>query len=185
MIKINLLPRERARRRFIPPQVGVVAASLVVVGFAVVSWIYLSALNATVRRQVDDVNQKIEVLRPRVARVEELQRQIAAAERKAQLLRQLEGMRIAWDGVLIELRNKTPTDVWLIMVEARDDGGFVFNGFGMSYEAVARLMISLEQSPRFQSVDLTIGQKQALFGRDVINFSLTARLTPGQEARAP
>lgn len=186
MIKINLLPRERARRPLVSARLGVAAGLIVASGFAIVSWIYLSGLNAKVRADIRDVDRQIEELRPQVARVEELKRQIEAARRKEQVLRQLESMRVAWDSVLDELRDVMPTDVWLIRIEARDDGSFSFNGFGMSYEAVARFMVSLEKSPRFRGVDLTLVQQQTLLGRDVVNFSLTAALAPVEkEARAP
>lgn len=186
MIKINLLPRERVRRPLLSARIGVAAGVVVALGFAIVSWIYLSGLNAKVRSDIREVERQIEELRPQVARVEELKRQIEAARRKEQVLRQLESMRVAWDAVLDELRDVMPTDVWLIRIEARDDGSFSFNGFGMSYEAVARFMVSLEKSPRFRTVDLSIGQKQMMLGREVINFSLTAALAPVEkEARAP
>src|SRR2546426_23459 len=71
--------------------------------------------------------------------------------------------------------------VWLIRIDARGDGNLTFNGFGMSYEAVARFMVNLDGSPLFQGADLTIGQKQNQAGHDVINFSVTASLTPRQK----
>jgi len=83
--------------------------------------------------------------------------------------------------VLNELRKIIPADVWLIRIEAKGDGNLTFNGFGMSYEAVARFMVNLDASPLFQDSDLSIGQKQIQGNRDVINFSVTAHLTPQQK----
>jgi len=71
--------------------------------------------------------------------------------------------------------------VWLIRIEAKGDGNLTFNGFGLSYEAVARFMVNLDASPLFQDSDLSIGQKQTQGSREVINFSVTARLTPQQK----
>ncbi|TMJ01508.1 MAG: PilN domain-containing protein [Bacillati bacterium ANGP1] len=181
MIRINLLPRERVRRPTVAPRVLVGLAFVVVVAALVLATLALNLRNARVRAQIDDVNVRIEELKPKVAEVEALQRQIAEARRKEQLLRQLEGLRIPWDNVLNELRKIMPADVWLIRIDARGDGNLTFNGFGMSYEAVARFMVNLDGSPLFQGADLTIGQKQNQAGHDVINFSVTASLTPRQK----
>jgi len=181
MIRINLLPRERVRRPAVAPRLLVGLAFVVVAAALVLATLALNLRNARVRGEIDDVNARIEELKPKVAEVEALQRQIAEARRKEQLLRQLEGLRIPWDNVLNELRKIIPADVWLIRIEAKGDGNLTFNGFGMSYEAVARFMVNLDASPPFQDSDLSIGQKQIQGNRDVINFSVTAHLTPQQK----
>lgn len=177
MIRINLLPRERVRRPAVAPRaLALLLVGVILVG-ALASTLYLNARNARVRAEVDRVNAEIEALRPRVQRVEALRRQIEAARRKEQLLRQLEATRVPWDTVLEELRTVMPQDVWLTQVEVRDVGDLVFNGYGMSYEAVARFMVSLEGSPLFKDVDMLISQQQLITNRPVINFSLTAKLS--------
>jgi Tfp pilus assembly protein PilN len=119
-----------------------------------------------------------------VAEVEALQRQINEARRKEQLLRQIQAMRIPWERVMNELRKILPTDVWLIHIEAKGDGSLTFNGFGMSYESVARFMVNLNASPVFQNADVTIAQKQDVGKFPVINFSVTAQLAPPGKAAA-
>lgn len=176
MIRINLLPSERVRRRAIAPRALalLVAGALVVV--VLVSTFYLNARNGRVRAELQRVNQEIEALKPKVAQVEALRRQIEEARRKEQLLRQLEALRVNWDVVLEEVRTIMPRDVWLTQVELRDAGDLVFNGYGMSYEAVARFMVSLEDSEMFSDTDMLVSQKQKIVNQDVINFSLTAKL---------
>ncbi|HET6781132.1 MAG TPA: PilN domain-containing protein [bacterium] len=177
MIRINLLPRERVgRRQAVAPR----ALALVLVGalaFVVVSsTMYLNARNRRVEAELARVNQEIEALKPKVARVEELRRQIEVARRKEQLLRQLEAMRVNWDVILEEVRRVLPRDVWLTQVELRDLGDLSFNGYAMSYEAVARFMVSLEGSETFQHADMTISQKQKIANKTVINFSVVVKL---------
>ncbi|HTE02706.1 MAG TPA: PilN domain-containing protein [bacterium] len=181
MIRINLLPRERVRRPAVAPRLLVGLAFVVVTTALVLATLALNLRNSRVRGEIDDVNARIEELKPKVAEVEALQRQIAEARRKEQLLRQLESLRIPWDNVLNELGKIIPADVWLIRIEAKGDGNLTFNGFGLSYEAVARFMVNLDASPLFQDSDLSIGQKQTQGSREVINFSVTARLTPQQK----
>lgn len=173
MIRINLLPRERVQRRPVAPRVLIV---LVVGALAVATTaatLYLGARSARLRAQVEDVNAQIEELRPKVARVEQLRRAIEVARRKGDLLRTLELARVPWDLILDELRGVLPKDAWLTQVEMHDDGSMTFNGYALSYEAVARFMVSLEGSEMFKGIDMLISQKQIIAGRDVVNFSLT------------
>ncbi len=181
MIKINLLPRERVRRPAIAPRLLVALAFVAVLAATALMTVYMELRNARVRAQIDDVNARIEELKPQVAEVEALQRQIADARKKEQLLRQLDSLRIPWDKMLTELRKIIPADVWLIRIEAKGDGNLTFNGFGMSYEAVARFMVNLDASPMFDGADLSIGQHQDQGGRMVVNFSVSAHLTPPQK----
>lgn len=175
MIRINLLPRERIQRRPIAPRILLVLVGGVLLGVVTIATIWLNARNAAVRAEVERVNQQIEELRPRVARVEELRRAIEAARRKADLLKSLEAARVPWDVILEELRVILPKDVWLTTLVANDGGSLTFAGYGMSYTAVARFMVSLEGSPQFQDVDMVASQKATVAGTSVISFSLTGR----------
>ncbi|SRR5713226_3535966 len=184
MIKINLLPKERIRRVAVAPRILVGLVAVVVLAGLVLFTLYLNLQNALLRGEIAQVNARIEELRPQVAEVEALQRQINEARRKEQLLRQIEAMRIPWDRVMNELRKIMPADVWLIRVDAKGDGTLTFNGFGLSYESVARFMVNLNASPVFQNADVTIAQKQDMGNRPVINFSVTAQLAPPGKAAA-
>jgi Tfp pilus assembly protein PilN len=184
MIKINLLPKERVRRVAVAPRILVGLVAVVVLAGLVLFTLYLNLQNALLRGEIAQVNARIEELRPQVAEVEALQRQINEARRKEQLLRQIEAMRIPWDRVLNELRKIMPADVWLIRVDAKGDGTLTFNGFGVSYESVARFMVNLNASPVFQNADVSIAQKQDMGNRPVINFSVTAQLAPPGKAAA-
>ena len=184
MIKINLLPRERVRRVAVAPRILVGLVAVVVIAGLVLVTLYLNVQNALLRSELAQVNARIDELRPQVAEVEALQRQINEARRKEQLLRQIQAMRIPWERVMNELRKILPTDVWLIRVEAHGDGNLTFNGYGLSYESVARFMVNLNASPVFQNADVSIAQKQGIGKQIVINFSVTAQLAPPGKAAA-
>lgn len=182
MIRINLLPRERIRAPVPAPfKIGLVVVGVLVVVIAA-AWLYLEARNARVAADIAEINEQIAELEPTVRRVEELNRLIAAAERKEQLLRQLEASRVPWAQVLLELRTIIPRDVWLTQISAASDGALVFNGMGLAYVSVARFMVNLESSPMFEGTDLTVSQKQQIGAREVVNFSVTSRLTARTEA---
>jgi Tfp pilus assembly protein PilN len=130
------------------------------------------------------VNARIDELRPQVAEVEALQRQIAEARRKEQLLRQIQAMRVPWERVMNELRKIMPTDVWLNHIDAKGDGVLSFEGYGLSYESVARFMVNLNASPVFMNADFRSGHKTDVANRDVISFAVTAQLAPPGKAAA-
>jgi len=183
MIRINLLPRERVQRRPIAPRLLLVLVAGVLLVAVAAATIVLNARNAAERARIAALSQQIDALRPRVARVEELRRAIEAARRKSDLLHSLEAARVPWDLILEELRVVLPKDVWLTQLEAHDGGGITFNGYALSYTAVARFMVSLEGSEMFQNIDMLISQTQNIAGREVVNFSLTGQFVrPAKEA---
>lgn len=181
MIRINLLPREAVRRRAFAPRVVILLLIGVIFALVSVSTLYLNARNARIRAAIKAVDTQIEALRPAVARVEALRKEIEIARRKEQILRRLEALRIPWAIVLAEMRTVMPQDVWLVQVSAADDGGLIFSGFGLTYESVARFMVNLEASPMFEGIDLTIGQKQKIGAREVVNFTVLGRLSEARK----
>ena len=186
MIKINLLPKERVRRVAVAPRILVGLVAVVVVAGLVLVTLYLNVQNALLRTEIVQVNARIDELRPQVAEVEALQRHISEARRKEQLLRQIQAMRIPWERVMNELRKTMPTDVWLNHIDARGDGTINFEGYGLSYESVARFMVSLNASPVFTNADFRSGHKATAANHDVISFAVTAQLAPpGKAATLP
>ena len=183
MIRINLLPRERVQRAPIAPRVLLVLVGAALMAVVTVVTLWLNARNAALRAEIARVNEQIRVLEPQVRRVEELRRAIEAARRKAELLRSLEASRVPWDVILEELRAVLPRDVWLTQIQANDDGALTFTGYGMSYTAVARFMVSLEGSQRFEGVDMIVSQRGTIGGSQVVSFALTGRFVrPAKEA---
>lgn len=183
MIRINLLPRERARRVLVTVRIITLAifGALVVVLVAVA--VYLNARNDRVRGEVEDLEAEIAVLAPQVARVEDLERRITALRQREQVLKRLDEARIPWQAVLTEVAAVIPRDVWLTRVAAGADNTLSFNGNGLTYQAVARFMLNLDASQMFDNVDLSATSKVKIGTRDVATFSVTARLTaPGREA---
>lgn len=181
MIRINLLPRERVRRPAIASRLLVLILIGAVLAGVVLPTIALNARKKAVESEIARVNDEIKVLESKVSRVEDLRKRIEAARRKEQVLRRLEAARVPWAPVLEELRAIVPKDIWLNQVAARDEGDLVFGGYGTTYEAVARFMVNLEASTMFEGVDLNITQKQLINSREVVNFSVIARLSPGRK----
>ncbi len=176
MIRINLLPKERARRGPVVSRMflvlGVLAVAVLLGGY----YLILLSENARLQDSITETNKQIDVLRPQVAEIEVLKRRLETARRKAALLKTLESSRVPWATVLEEFRTIVPKDVWLTNMSAADDGALTFDGFGLSYEAVARLMVNLDSSKVFRDVDLNVAQKQPISATEVVNFQVVGRL---------
>lgn len=176
MIRINLLSRDRARRGPVVSRTVLMliagAAAVVMIAFY---WIHTAA-NANLASQIADTNKQIEALRPQVVQVDQLKRRMEGTRKKAALLRSLEASRVPWNVVLEEFRAIIPKDVWVTNMGAGDDGALTFNGYGLSYEAVARFMVSIESSKVFNGVDLISAEKQLVSSTDTVSFQVTGRL---------
>ncbi|HEY3248949.1 MAG TPA: PilN domain-containing protein [bacterium] len=177
MIRINLLPREQVRRAGPAPRAVTLLAAAVVLAAMVASTLYFNGRNARVRDEIARTEAQITALTPEVERVEALRREIDTARRKQQLLQRLESARVPWDTVLEGVRTLMPKDVWLSQIAAGEDGSMNFIGYGLTYTAVAQFMVNLEDSPMFADVDLVLGQKQPVGGKQVVNFSIVGKLT--------
>ncbi|HLE78007.1 MAG TPA: PilN domain-containing protein [bacterium] len=183
MIRINLLPRERARRVLVTPRIITLAVVGVVIVALVGVTVYLNARNARVQAEIEDLNTEIAVLAPQVAQVEDLERRINALRQREQVLKRLDETRVPWETVLSELAAVMPRDVWLTRMGASADGSLTFTGNGLTYQAVARFMLNLDASPMFEAVDLSTTRKVKIGAREVATFSVTARRTAvGREA---
>lgn len=182
MIRINLLPKVRVRRAVVSPRTVFIIGAVVLVVVLAALTLYLDTRNARVQRESERVQVEIDALRPQVARVLDLERRITALRDKQQLLARLETARVAWSTVLIELSQVIPQDVWITQLAAAQDGRVTINGRGFSYTALARFMVNLDSSPVFEEIDLTASDKGKIGTRDVVSFSLTARLTATSQA---
>ncbi len=183
MIRVNLLPRERVRRAVISPRTVLLAGFAVLIAILVVLTVYLNARNSRLARESAQVQVEIDALRPQVAQVQDLERSIAELREKQQLLQQLESTRVPWQTVLTEISQVIPRDIWLQGITTGQGGTISIAGRGLSYATVARFMLNLDASPVFDTVDLSTIAKTKVGTRDIVQFSLTARLTvPSKEA---
>jgi Tfp pilus assembly protein PilN len=78
--------------------------------------------------------------------------------------------------VLDEIRMLIPTDVWLTAMSVPEPSALALEGLGLSYHAVAQLMDNLSTGRLFRLVDLTVVQLERVGPREVVKFSITARI---------
>ncbi len=184
MIRINLLPERRRRRRLVPES-GVVSAVLLVLAALVGSYLYGDWQNHLVRVQTDEINREITAIRPKVAEVLALQRQIEELRAREDLLRSLEARELPWSEMLVDLAQRTPRDAWLANAAISGAAGptrLAVNGGALSYNSVARFMTSLAGSRFYSDVDLQTATSGTIGPAQVIQFGLITTIRPGVSA---
>jgi Tfp pilus assembly protein PilN len=180
MITINLLaPGKRRATRVAPGAIFPVLGFGVLIVVLVLFSIYLSDQAASVRAQINAVNKQLEALGPITQEVQRLEQTIATLKARQTQLNQLLAMQLPASVSLEAIKTVIPRDVWLTNVATQEGRNIVFDGYTFSYKSVARFMVALRESGRFQNIDLTSTQKDHIGLREVVRFSVTGDLTGG------
>lgn len=175
MIRINLLPRA-PRRRLPGRQFLEIGLPLVVLGLAVVLSIVIFSQNAALQRDIASAEKEIADLQPTVARVLELDRQIAVLREKEKVIIALVNQQLPAASIMNEIRQLMPKDVWVTSMNVPEPSAITIDGLAMSYYAVAQFMDNLTAGQLFRSVDLTVTQLDRVAVREVVRYSITARV---------
>lgn len=175
MIRVNLLPRV-PKRRLPGGRVVELAPPVAMLALALILGVMVLGQNAGLERQVADVNRQIAELQPVVARVLDLDKQIATLRDREQVILALLKRQLPGAAVLDEIRLLIPTDVWLTALSVPEPSALTLEGLALSYHAVAQLMDNLSTGRLFRVVDLTVVQLERVGPREIVKFSITARI---------
>jgi Tfp pilus assembly protein PilN len=194
MRAVNLLPIDARVGRRRPPSaavvvagVGVLAASLLVVGF-------VSARSDVDKREQELAGLERELAASRrAAKPEEPAQTGRAAERDQRFTALSDAMakRLAWDRVLREVSLVLPDDVWLSNLGAGGAGAtdaaapapatqaVTFSGFTYSQESVARLLTRLALVPNLGNVKLQQSSVTEVGSQQIYGFTVLADVISG------
>jgi Tfp pilus assembly protein PilN len=185
MIRINLLPKEEriAAPKITMPKFGsmvplaVVGVVLLLVGAtAVLERARLSAL----KRDVTELREEVRAIQPQVDRVRRLTAQREDLERRLDIIRTLDQGRFLSVRVMDHVSRNVPRYLWLTDLEQTGGSTVTVSGITFSNLIVADLMMRLERSELFANVDLTQTNKGEIDEREVMEFAITATLTPDE-----
>jgi type IV pilus assembly protein PilN len=185
MIRINLLPREErvATRRVALPRLGalaplaaLVAAVAVIGGFA----LFEQARLASLRKDVAQLREEVRSIQPQVDRVRRLTTQREELERRLDIIRQLDQDRFLSVRIMDNASREVPNYMWLAGLTQEGNSRVTITGVTFSNLIVADFMMRLERSPLFTNVDLAKSARGQIEDRDVMEFSLSADLTPDE-----
>ena len=186
MIRVNLLPQEeRTTRRSIKlPQVGSFAPFLalpVVLGLVAVSATLEQAKLKSLRGDVTEVQDEVRKLQPQVDRVKRLTAKREELERRLDVIHQLDRDRFLSVRIMDDVSRQLPKYMWFSDLTQNGPGSVTLSGVTFSNLIVADLMMRMEQSSMFANVDLLETERGEIDDREVIQFAITARVTPEDE----
>jgi type IV pilus assembly protein PilN len=185
MIRINLLPAREVRRRVeLRHQIQVaIVAVLAVVGGGV--WAYTtqnSELEAR-QRELAVIEEEIKRLEEIIKEVQKFEAKKAQMEKKVGAIEDIKLKQSRPARLLEEISRSLPDQMWLLAIK---DAGGALQITGKSFDnvGIAAFMENLERSPSFGTVELIESKSELLQGRQVVAFTVVARIAVSKKKEA-
>ncbi|OQY17704.1 MAG: hypothetical protein B6I36_08665 [Desulfobacteraceae bacterium 4572_35.1] len=177
MIRINLLPVKAAQKKVQLRNQLIVAVVTIVLAIGVCSGVYTS-----IQSDIDDVkheikknNKEINKLKKKIGEVNRFKKLQGELKNKLDVLAKLKAAKSGPVHLMDELVEALPNKLWI--TDFKDRGGSIsIKGVGLTEDDVAALMISLENSPYYQSVNLKVTKQKLASGLKLQNFDLSCKV---------
>lgn len=177
MIKINLLPVRAAKKRESAIQQLVIASIAVVATALIVASLYFvkrTQVNTT-KDDITAANIKINELKAKIGKLEELKTLKAEVKKKLDVLAQLRKNKTGPAQRLASLSDITPDQLWL--TNYSESGQNVkISGIAYNEELIAQFMRALEASGDFMAVELLFSEQAEVAGTKLKKFDLSFKL---------
>jgi type IV pilus assembly protein PilN len=177
MIKINLLPVRAARKKETAIQQLVIAGIVVAIIALIVSSLYM-VRRVQVSATKDDItaaNNKINELKTKIGKLEELKSLKEQVKKKLDVLSQLRKNKTGPAQRLATLSDLTPEKLWLTNY-SENGQDIKIAGIASTEELIAQFMKALEASNDFMAVELVISEQTEISGTKLKKFELTMKL---------
>jgi type IV pilus assembly protein PilN len=190
MIKINLLPVRAAKKKETAiQQISIFLFSIIFV--AVVIFVLYGVKIGQISSTKDDItaaNAKINELKAKIGKLEELKKFKEQVKKKLDVLAQLRKNKTGPAQRLATLSDITPDKLWLTAyVESNDSVKLV--GIAYTEELIAQFMRSVQASKDYTGVDLVVSEQKEIQGTKLKGFELVFKLkqttTPTTPATEP
>ena len=179
MIKINLLPAKVSKKKETAIQQLILAGLAVAVVAVIVTSLYVvkCAQVASVRNEIAASNTKINELKTKLGKLEEIKKLKEQVKKKLDVLLQLRKNKTGPALRLVSLSDLTPEQLWLTSYS--ENGQEVkISGIAYTEDLIAHFMKSLESSSNFMSVELLVSEQIESAGAKLKKFELTLKLRP-------
>ena len=177
MIRINLLPAREARRRVElrhQLQVAIVTV-LAAVGGGVWGYTIQNSDLVTRQQELAGIEEEIKRLEEVVKEVQKLETRKAQMEKKVGAIEDIKIKQRRPARLLDDLSRSLPDQMWLVSIK---EAGGVLQISGKSFDnvSIAAFMENLERSQSFGSVELVESKSELLQDRQVVAFTVVARI---------
>ena len=177
MIKINLLPIRAAKKKETAIQQIVIFSVVVVAIAVVVTSLYMvkRVQITTAREDIVSANNKINELKKKIGKIEELKALKEQVKKKLGVLSQLRKNKTGPAQRLLSLSDLTPDKLWL--TNYSESGPNVkISGIAVTEDLIAYFMKALEGSSDFMAVELMVSEQTEVAGTKLKKFDLTMKL---------
>lgn len=177
MIKINLLPVRAAKKKETAIQQLVIAGVVVVLIAIIISSLYF-VKRVQVNIAKDDIvtaNNKINQLKAKIGKLEELKTLKDQVKKKLDVLSQLRKNKTGPARRLAALSDLAPERLWLTSYS--ESGPDVkISGIAFTEELIAQFMKALDASSDFMSVELVVSEQTMVAETKLKKFDITMKL---------
>lgn len=177
MIKINLLPVRAAKKKETAiQQVTILCISLALV-LLIISALYglkLGQISST-KNDIAAANTKINELKTKIGKLEELKKFKEQVKMKLDVLTQLRKNKIGPAQRLATLSDITPDKLWLTAYSESNET-VKLAGISPTEDLIAQFMRSLQASNDFTGVELIVSEQKEIAGTKLKSFELSCKL---------
>lgn len=180
MIKINLLPVRAAKKKETAVQQITIFCVSIILVLVIIGALYAvkQAQIYSTKNDITAANTKINELKVRIGKLEELKTLKGQVKKKLDVLAQLRKNKTGPAQRLATLSDITPEQLWLTAYAESGDN-IKIAGIAYTEELIAQFMRSIQASNDFTGVELIVSEQKEISGTKVKSFELTCKLKAG------
>jgi type IV pilus assembly protein PilN len=177
MIKINLLPVRAARKKETAiQQVSIFCFTIALVALVVIVLygLRLGQISST-KNDISTANAKINELKTKIGKLEELKKFKEQVKKKLDVLAQLRKNKTGPAQRLATLSDITPDKLWLTAYAESNDN-VRLAGVAYTEDLIAQFMRSVQASNDYAGVELIVSEQKEISGTKLKSFELAFKL---------
>jgi len=177
MIKINLLPVRAAKKKETAVQQITIFCICLVVVLVVIAGMYIYKRGQIDKTKADisTTNNKINELKAKIGKLEELKNLKEQVKKKLDVLAQLRKNKTGPAQRLATISDITPDQLWLTAYSENGDA-IKLAGMAVSEELIAKFMLNLQGSNDYTGVELIVSEQKDIAGTKLKGFEISCKL---------
>ena len=186
MIKINLLPVRAAKKKETAvQQIAIFCIGLVLVLAVTLTMYLVKRLQISdTKTDITTANTKINELKSKIGKLEELKNLKNEVKKKLDVLTQLRKNKTGPAQRLAILSETTPDQLWLTAY-SESGSDIKLSGLAFNEELIASFMRSIEASKDYMGVELLVSEQKESEGTKFKRFDIACKLRPSIESSKP
>jgi type IV pilus assembly protein PilN len=186
MIKINLLPVRAAKKKETAiQQITIFCISIALVALVIISLYGLKLGQiSSAKNDITAANTKINELKAKIGKLEELKKFKEQVKKKLDILAQLRKNKTGPAQRLATLSDITPEKLWLTAYTESNEN-VKLSGVAYTEDLIAQFMRSVQASNDYTGVELLVSEQKDISGTKLKSFELAFKLKPTSTSATP